>query len=234
MQVYLVGGAVRDGLLGLPVKERDWVVVGGTREELAAPRLSRSRPRLPGVSASGHARGVRARAARAQDRAGLSRIHRRVRARSDARGGSRAPRPDHQRHGADPPTARCIDPFGGARDIEARVLRHVSAAFVEDPVRVLRVARFAARFAPLGFRVRPETLALMRDMVARREVDALVPERVWQETEKALREPARQHVLQGAARMRRACAHLSGNRRAVRRAAAGRAGIRRSTPACTR
>jgi tRNA nucleotidyltransferase (CCA-adding enzyme) len=81
-----------------------------------------------------------------------------------------------------------IDPFGGARDIGSRTLRHVSAAFVEDPVRVLRVARFAARFAPLGFRVDPATLALMREMVARREVDALVPERVWQESEKALRE----------------------------------------------
>ena len=69
------------------------------------------------------------------------------------------------------------------------MLRHVSPAFVEDPVRVLRVARFAARFAPLGFQVAPETLALMRTMVERGEVDALVPERVWQETEKALREP---------------------------------------------
>ena len=81
-----------------------------------------------------------------------------------------------------------IDPFGGRRDLEARVLRHVSPAFVEDPVRILRVARFAARFAPLGFRVAAETLALMRAMVERREVDSLVPERVWQETEKALRE----------------------------------------------
>jgi tRNA nucleotidyltransferase (CCA-adding enzyme) len=81
-----------------------------------------------------------------------------------------------------------VDPYGGLRDIESRTLRHVSAAFVEDPVRVLRVARFAARFAPLGFRVDADTLALMREMVERREVEALVPERVWQETEKALRE----------------------------------------------
>jgi tRNA nucleotidyltransferase (CCA-adding enzyme) len=83
-----------------------------------------------------------------------------------------------------------FDPFGGKRDIESRVLRHVSAAFIEDPVRVLRLARFAARFAPLGFRTDPETMSLMRSMVARQEVDALVAERVWQETEKALREPA--------------------------------------------
>jgi len=82
-----------------------------------------------------------------------------------------------------------LDPHGGKRDLEKRVLRHVSPAFVEDPVRVLRVARFVARFAPLGFAVAPETLALMRAMVERGEVDALVAERVWQETEKALREP---------------------------------------------
>jgi tRNA nucleotidyltransferase (CCA-adding enzyme) len=82
-----------------------------------------------------------------------------------------------------------IDPHGGQGDLAARVLRHVSNAFIEDPVRILRVARFAARFAPLGFTVAPETLQLMQDMVRRHEVDALVPERVWQETEKALREP---------------------------------------------
>jgi tRNA nucleotidyltransferase (CCA-adding enzyme) len=83
-----------------------------------------------------------------------------------------------------------IDPYGGKRDIEARTLRHVSDAFIEDPVRVLRVARFAARLAPLGFRVAADTLSLMQSMVLRHEVDALVAERVWQETEKALREPA--------------------------------------------
>jgi tRNA nucleotidyltransferase (CCA-adding enzyme) len=82
-----------------------------------------------------------------------------------------------------------IDPYGGKRDIEARVLRHVSAAFTEDPVRVLRVARFAARFAPLGFQVAAETLGLMRRMVELHEIDALVAERVWQETDKALRTP---------------------------------------------
>jgi tRNA nucleotidyltransferase (CCA-adding enzyme) len=83
-----------------------------------------------------------------------------------------------------------IDPFGGVQDLESRVLRHVSAAFVEDPVRVLRLARFAARFAPLGFKVAPETRALLTLMVERGEVDSLVSERVWQETEKALRENA--------------------------------------------
>ena len=83
-----------------------------------------------------------------------------------------------------------VDPFGGKRDVESRVLRHVSAAFIEDPVRVLRLARFGARLTPLGFRIDPETMSLMRSMVARQEVDALVAERVWQETEKALQEPA--------------------------------------------
>ena len=81
-----------------------------------------------------------------------------------------------------------VDPFDGRRDLAARLLRHVSPAFAEDPVRILRVARFAARFAPLGFRVAPQTLALMRAMVTQGEASALVAERVWQETDKALRE----------------------------------------------
>jgi len=98
-----------------------------------------------------------------------------------------------------------IDPYGGAADIEARMLRHVSPAFAEDPVRVLRAARFAARFAPLGFRIAPETLALMRAMVERHEIDALVAERVWQETDKALRETAASEyfrVLRGCGALR--------------------------------
>ena len=81
-----------------------------------------------------------------------------------------------------------VDPYGGARDLEARLLRHVSPAFAEDPVRVLRVARFAARYAHLGFVVADETMALMRGMAAAGEIDALVAERVWQETAKALAE----------------------------------------------
>ena len=85
-------------------------------------------------------------------------------------------------------TGEIIDPYGGQRDLEARVLRHVSPAFVEDPLRVLRVARFAARFASLGFRVAPETLELMRAIAASGELAALVPERVWVETERALGE----------------------------------------------
>ncbi len=83
-----------------------------------------------------------------------------------------------------------IDPYGGQHDLAARLLRHVSPAFSEDPLRILRVARFAARYAPLGFRVAPETRQLMRDMVAAGEVASLVPERVWQETARALAEPS--------------------------------------------
>ena len=97
-----------------------------------------------------------------------------------------------------------IDPLGGQRDLAARLLRHVSDAFVEDPVRILRVARFAARYAPLGFRVAEETLTLMRQMVADGEADALVAERVWAETEKALGEPCPDVFVESAARMRRA------------------------------
>jgi tRNA nucleotidyltransferase (CCA-adding enzyme) len=189
MQVYLVGGAVRDALLGLPVKERDWVVVGGTRDELlrmhyrevgrdfpvflhpetgeeyALARLERKV--APGYR--GFAVDFGPEVTLEED---LARRDLTINAIARAADGS------------------LIDPHGGRRDIESRTLRHVSEAFVEDPVRVLRVARFAARFGPLGFQVAPETLDLMRHMVERHEVDALVPERVWQETEKALRETA--------------------------------------------
>src|SRR6185312_14751794 len=89
---------------------------------------------------------------------------------------------------AETPSGEIIDPYGGRRDLQARLLRHVSEAFIEDPVRILRVARFAARYAELGFRVADETVALMKQMTDSGEVDALVPERVWQETERALGE----------------------------------------------
>jgi tRNA nucleotidyltransferase (CCA-adding enzyme) len=188
MQVYLVGGAVRDALLGLAVKERDWVVVGGTREELLRlnyREVGRDFPVfLHPDTHEEHA---------------LARLERKVapgyRGFAVEFGPEVTLEEDLARRDltinaiAQSADGALIDPFGGRRDLEAGVLRHVSPAFVEDPVRILRVARFAARFAPLGFRVAAETLALMRAMVERREVDALVPERVWQETEKALREP---------------------------------------------
>jgi tRNA nucleotidyltransferase (CCA-adding enzyme) len=93
---------------------------------------------------------------------------------------------------AETDSGEVIDPYGGQQDLAARLLRHVSEAFLEDPVRILRAARFAARFAPLGFRIAPETMELMRRMTQDGEVSALVPERVWQETERALQEAAPQ------------------------------------------
>jgi tRNA nucleotidyltransferase (CCA-adding enzyme) len=188
MQVYLVGGAVRDALLGLPVKERDWVVVGSTRDELLRLRyreVGRDFPvflhpdsheeyalaRLERKTAPGYRGFTVEFGPEVSLEEDLARRDLTINAIAQSGDGS------------------LVDPHGGQRDLKARLLRHVSPAFVEDPVRVLRTARFAARFAPLGFSVAPETMALMREMVARGEVDALVPERVWQETEKALREP---------------------------------------------
>jgi tRNA nucleotidyltransferase (CCA-adding enzyme) len=189
MQVYLVGGAVRDALLGLTVRERDWMIVGGHRNELLRQgyrevgrdfpvflhpesheeyALAR-RERKTGAGYRGFAVEFGPEVTLEED---LARRDLTINAIAQAADGS------------------LVDPYGGLSDLATRTLRHVSAAFVEDPVRILRVARFAARFAPLGFRVAPETLELMRVMVERREVDALVAERVWQETEKALREPA--------------------------------------------
>jgi tRNA nucleotidyltransferase (CCA-adding enzyme) len=192
METYLVGGAVRDELLGLPVGERDYVVVGATPEqmlELGYRQVGRDFPvflhpetheehalaRTERKSAPGyHGFIVHASPEVTLEQDLLRRdltINAMARAADDA----------------------LIDPFNGRADLDARVLRHVSPAFAEDPVRVLRVARFAARFAPLGFRVADETLALMTDMVRAGEVDALVAERVWQETGRALGEavPAR-------------------------------------------
>jgi tRNA nucleotidyltransferase (CCA-adding enzyme) len=188
MQVYLVGGAVRDALLGLSVKERDWVVVGGTRDELLRLRYREVGRDFPVfLHPESH------------EEYALARLERKVapgyRGFSVEFGPEVTLEEDLARRDltinamAQSVEGKLIDPHGGKRDLEARMLRHVSPAFIEDPVRVLRVARFAARFSPLGFSVAPETLELMRSMVQRREVDSLVPERVWQETEKALREP---------------------------------------------
>src|ERR1700684_4295931 len=188
MEVYLVGGAVRDALLGLAVKERDWVVVGGTREELVRLKYREVGRDFPVfLHPDTH------------EEYALARLERKVspgyRGFTVEFGPGVSLEEDLARRDltinaiAQAPDGTLLDPHGGKRDLEARVLRHVSPAFAEDPVRVLRVARFAARLWPLGFHVAPETLELMRAMVERREVDSLVPERVWQETEKALREP---------------------------------------------
>ena len=175
-------------MLGLAVKERDWVVVGGTREELLRLKYREVGRDFPVfLHPDTH-----------QEYA-LARLERKVspgyRGFTVEFGPEVTLEEDLARRDltinaiAEADDGTLVDPYGGRRDLEARVLRHVSPAFVEDPVRVMRVARFAARFEPLGFRIAPETLDLMRAMVERGEVDALVAERVWQETEKALREP---------------------------------------------
>jgi tRNA nucleotidyltransferase (CCA-adding enzyme) len=188
MEIFLVGGAVRDELLGRTAEERDWVVVGSrpddlldagyrpvgrdfpvflhpeTGEEYALARTERKT-----------APGYRGFEVHASPEVSLEEdlLRRDLTINAMARAGD----------------GRLIDPHGGQRDLEARVLRHVSPAFVEDPVRILRTARFAAEFRDAGFQVAEETLDLMRQMVAAGEADALVPERVWQETRRAMGTP---------------------------------------------
>ena len=188
MEVYLVGGAVRDELLGLPVKERDWVVVGAAQDELERlgfRPVGRDFPVfLHPETHEEHALARTERKTAAGYRGFAIHCSPDVTLEEDLR------RRDLTVNAmARDKDGRLIDPFGGQADLQNKLLRHVSAAFAEDPVRILRVARFAARFAPLGFTVAPETVQLMRAMVDSGEVDALVPERVWQETHKALCEP---------------------------------------------
>ena len=186
MQVYLVGGAVRDELLGLPVSERDWCVVGATPAALEAEgykRVGRDFPVFLHPDTGEEYALARTERKTAAGYHGFQfDTSERVTIEDDL--GRRDLTINAMAKDSD---GRLVDPFGGARDLEARVLRHVSDAFAEDPVRILRAARFAARFHRLGFRIAPETLTLMRSMVAAGEVDALVPDRVWKETETALR-----------------------------------------------
>lgn len=189
MKIYEVGGAVRDRLLGRPVADRDWVVVGGSPEEMLAlgyRQVGRDFPvflhpetheeyalarleRKQGQGYRGFAFDTRATVTLEEDLA-----RRDVTINAMARD----------------ETGHIIDPYGGQRDLAAGVLRHVTPAFAEDPLRVLRVARFAARF---DFRIAPETLALMQQLAGGGELLTLFPERVWRELERALMEtyPAR-------------------------------------------
>src|SRR5690242_12111002 len=187
MQVYLVGGAVRDRLLGRPVKERDWVVVGASPEELERQGFVPVGREFPVFLHP-----------QTHEEHALARLERKVA--PGYRGFTTQFSPDVTLEEdlrrrdltinamAETPGGEIVDPYGGRRDLDARLLRHVSDSFTEDPVRVLRVARFAARYAELGFRVAEETVALMRSMTDSGELEALVPERVWQETERALGE----------------------------------------------
>ncbi|HET7921679.1 MAG TPA: multifunctional CCA addition/repair protein [Gammaproteobacteria bacterium] len=185
MKTYLVGGAVRDRLLGLPVTERDYVVVGATPADMTARGYQPVGKDFPVfLHPETHAEYALARTERKTARGyhGFE-FH----AAPDVTLEDDLRRRDLTINAlAEDEAGTLIDPYHGQRDLDARVLRHVSPAFAEDPVRVLRVARFAARFASLGFRIAEETLALMRTMSENGEVDALVPERVWQETAKAL------------------------------------------------
>ncbi|TLX21142.1 multifunctional CCA addition/repair protein [Thermomonas fusca] len=189
VKTYLVGGAVRDALLGLPAGDRDFVVVGaGVQEMLDAGfrQVGRDFPVfLHPDTGEEHA------LARTERKSGRGYTGFVVHADPSVTLEDDLRRRDFTINAiARAEDGTLVDPFDGARDIEARVLRHVGEAFVEDPLRVLRAARFMARFAPLGFTVAPETLALMRQMAASGELAELVPERVWQELAKALRAAA--------------------------------------------
>jgi len=187
MHIYLVGGAVRDKLLGRPVVDRDHVVVGARPEELLDRGYKPVGKDFPvfldpdtgeeyalARTERKNGRGYHGFVFQADPSITLEQDL----ARRDLTINAIA----EDEQGA------LVDPYGGVSDLQARVLRHVSPAFVEDPVRLLRVARFAARFAPLGFRVADETMALLRQMVSDGEIDHLVPERVWAETRRALGE----------------------------------------------
>ncbi|MDD9959470.1 MAG: multifunctional CCA addition/repair protein [Gammaproteobacteria bacterium] len=194
MESYLVGGAVRDKLLGIPVKDEDWVVVGARPEDLLAQGYRQVGKGFPvflhpetqaeyalARTERKTGRGHNAFDFNASDQVtleqDLSRRDLTINAMAESTSGE------------------LIDPYGGQADLENRLLKHVSAAFSEDPLRVLRVARFAARFAHLGFKVADETMNLMHHMVASGELDTLVAERVWQETEAALTSPSPQEFI---------------------------------------
>lgn len=191
MEVYLVGGAVRDRLLGRQARELDYVVVGGTAEALVAQGykpVGRDFPVfLHPETKSEYALARRERKTGPGYRGFVTEFAPDITLEEDLLRRDLTLNAIAQRE-----DGTLVDPYNGQADIEARTLRHVSPAFSEDPVRILRVARFAARFAPLGFTVHPSTMALMRQMVEAGEAAALVPERVWQETARALGEPGPQ------------------------------------------
>ena len=187
LTVYLVGGAVRDGLLGRPAAERDWVVVGADPEEMLRRGFTLVGRDFPVFL---HPRTHEEYAlARTERKTGPGYRGFKVHAGPGVRLEDDLLRRDLTVNAmAQTPDGRIIDPYGGQKDLEARRLRHVSAAFAEDPVRILRIARFAARYRSYGFEIAPETMELMRSMVNGGEMDHLAPERVWQETHKALGE----------------------------------------------
>lgn len=192
MEIYLVGGYVRDQLLGLETKDRDWVVVGATADELLKQdyrQVGKDFPVFLHPKTNEEYALARTERKTAAGYAGFS-FH----AAANVTLEEDLIRRDLTINAiAQDSDGKLIDPFNGQADIEAKILRHVSPAFIEDPVRILRLARFAARFADLDFTISQDTQQLMSDMVTNGEIDSLVPERVWQETMRALNEktPAR-------------------------------------------
>ncbi len=187
MKTYLVGGAVRDRLLGYPVKERDWLVVGASVETLLAQGFRPVGKDFPVfLHPDSHEEYALARTERKTAPGYKGFVFHTA---ADVTLEQDLQRRDLTINAiAETSDGQLIDPYNGQHDLKRRLLRHVSPAFSEDPVRILRVARFAARFAHLGFSVADETLALMRQMVANGEAQHLVAERVWAELQKALGE----------------------------------------------
>ncbi|MGB9130412.1 MAG: multifunctional CCA addition/repair protein [Thiobacillus sp.] len=193
MKTYIVGGAVRDRLLGLAVADRDYVVVGATPDEMVALGYQPVGKDFP-VFLHPHTHEEYA-LARTERKSGHGYKGFKVYATPEVTLEEDLLRRDLTINAiAEDETGALIDPYGGQRDLAAKIFRHVSAAFAEDPVRILRVARFAARFT--DFAVAAETNALMRQMVDSGEVDALVPERVWQEIARGLMEAQPSRMFQ--------------------------------------
>lgn len=186
METYLVGGAVRDKLMGLPVKDRDWVVVGATVEEMLALNYKQVGKDFPVFLHP-----------ETKEEYALARTERKIAPGHTGFEICSDPtvtlREDLERRDltinaiAETPDGEIIDPLGGRNDLHDRILRHVSEAFVEDPLRVLRVARFASRFQRMGFTVAERTRRYMRSIVKSGELDTLVPERIWKELDLSLK-----------------------------------------------
>lgn len=203
MDIYLVGGAVRDRLLGYPYHERDWVVVGATPEQMINQGYRQVGKDFPVFLHP-----------KTHEEYALARTERKTGSGYTGFSCHSAPdvtlEQDLQRRDltinaiAESSTGALIDPYGGQRDLADRMLRHVSPAFSEDPLRVLRVARFAARYHHLGFRIADETLKLMQQITASGELEHLVAERVWQELDSALSEQSPREFI----RVLRACGAL--------------------------
>ena len=189
MKIYLVGGAIRDKLLGLSVKDRDWVVTGATEAGMIARGYLQVGKGFPVFLHSDSKEEYAL--ARTEQKTAPGHTGFAVHASTDVTLEQDLQRRDLTINAiAQGGNGELIAPYGGKADLQNRVLRHVSPAFREDPLRVLRIARFAARFAPLGFSVAEETMEIMKAMVSSGELKHLVEERVWQEIERAMSTPA--------------------------------------------